>query len=137
MKSEPTAGRLDEKMVLSKEPALTVNGMLAASGEVSTNRPEAFAVASPTISAETGVDAVSPVTPTLKDIADPVHVVSELQVTVPETMASPPVKLWVKPLTVNGVEGEAAAVNEEMVPAEALRVPNKMHAKTAVVLTHV
>jgi len=125
MRSEPTAGRLDEKMDLSKEPVPTVNGTLAEIGEVSTNRPEALAVASPTISAETAVDAVRPVMPRLKDIADPEHVVSELQVTVPDTIASVPLKLWVKPLTVKGVDGAAAAVNEEIVPAEALMVPIK------------
>jgi hypothetical protein len=55
-----------------------------------------------------------------------------LQATVPETIASLPLKLWVRPLTVKGVDGAAAAVNDEIVPAEALMVPNKMHAKAAV-----
>jgi len=135
--SEPTAGRLDENMVVSKGPAATVNGTLAETGVVSTKRPEAFAVASPTISAETGVDAVRPVMPTLKEIADPVHVVSALQVTVPDTLASEPLKVVVKAPTLNDDAGVATAVKEEMVPAEAVMLPNKMHAKAAVALAHV
>jgi hypothetical protein len=127
---EPTAGRLEEKTVWSNAPLATVKGMVAESGDVSTNEPLAAALASPTISADTGVDALRPVTPRLNTSAAPVHVVSEVQVTVPDTMASEPVKLSVKPVTEKGVEGAADAVNEEIVPAEAVIVPNSMHAKT-------
>jgi hypothetical protein len=98
--------------------------------------PVAAAVDVPTITAVAGVRVVSPIMPRLKLIAGPVQVDSELHVTVPETMASEPVKLVVKPLTENGVFSEALAVKEEIVAAEAVMVPKRMHDRTAAALAY-
>src|ERR1019366_8996262 len=139
MASAPTAGRLEEKIVLSNGftqvvPAVQiVNGMFADTGDVSANDPNDVkgAVAVPLISANTGVDAVRPLTPRVKSIASPVQVVGELQVIVPETLANEPVKPTVKPVIVNGDDGAATAVNDRIDAAEAVIVPNRMHARSA------
>jgi len=131
-----TPGRLEERIVWSKCPIPTVNGNAPGPGDVSTNEPVAAALASPTISADTGVVALRPVTPRTKDSAAPEQVVVALQVIVPDALASEPVKPKVKPVIVNGFDGTAAAVNVRIDAAEAVTVPNRMHVRSAAALVN-
>ena len=110
--------------------------MVADVGDVSTNAPNDVkgAVADPVISANTGVAAVIPLMPRVKSIASPVQVAVPAQVMVPETLANEPEEPKVKSVIVNGDDGAAVAVNEEIVAAEAVMIPNRVHARSAVTL---
>jgi hypothetical protein len=132
-----TPGKFEERIMVSNGPFPILKGRVAEVGVVSTNAPAASALASPTISADTGVVALSPVTPRAKVSAAPLQVTSELQVMVPETLASEPVKPVVRVLMLKGDAGVAAAVKEEIEAAEAVMVPSRMQAKTAAALAHV